>query len=332
MRSLFDMASPRPVEAVPAFMRSWGLRRRILVPLCGVLLAVGLAGHWLSAIVEDRKVAVFEARDAASRFDRTLLAVNQSVDTMLPMIKDNAIWDDTFAHLRKASVSYLALNYTPASMRNLEVDDVLFMTLAGEFHSGVSLRGNEVLSLSANSQVVQDVKSSLRSSSAARRLDNGLLITWVDRRPVAIAYAGVRRSDSGPEVAGWMLMVRDLGRTAGALGFLTGMKFSYSADAQVAEHERAVRLSDSQGDSTVYLKVQLPPVLDEQDKRGHAPSLLTSLAMVAVALVVVAALLDWLVLRRLACLSEPSHEDDGDEIDALERAINARVQEQQTKR
>ncbi len=324
-----------------ACVRGWSLRSRILVTLCLLLAAVGTIGHLVTSSLLARSAAVFEARDAAARFDRMLLGVTQSVGAMVTVVSDNAVWDDTFAHLQRFDAKYISTNFTPAAMHNLDVDQVVFIAASGKFHSALDVSMDDVRPLGADSRLVQEVQRSLAALPDAAKQGKGYMLRWVGSAPVAMAFSAVRRSDAGPQVAGWMVMVRDLTQAAGSLEKAVGIKPVFAIDDVALQYERAMRLPDSVGDSTVYLKAALAPVLQAQSALGNTLSIVNNVALVVIAIVLSVSLLEVLVLRRLtlfANLARGSRAQEGgkpvewpvagsDELDELAMSLNAMVQE-----
>jgi sensor domain CHASE-containing protein len=104
--------------------------------MCLLLAAVGTIGQVVTSSLLARSAVAFEALDATARFDRVLSpGVTQSVGSIVTVVADNAVWDDTFAHLQRFDEKFISTNFTPAAMRNLDVDQVVFIASGG---SGLS--------------------------------------------------------------------------------------------------------------------------------------------------------------------------------------------------
>lgn len=325
--------------------RSWSLRLRILVYLGCLLAGVGLVGYAVTSYLVERNVVAFEEREAQAHVDRAVLGVTQSISAMDVVVYDNATWNDTFAHLQDFSADYLSTNYTAAALRNLKVEQVIFLTPQVQLHSGVELVGDSVQVLHADALLVQAVQRAVMDVPLPAPMRGRHLLRWVNGHAVAMAFAAVRRSDAGPQTAGWMVLVRDLDRSTAALEQVIGNELVFAPDQHTQANQRVQTLPDSMGDSGVYLKITVEPALKEQSTRVGYLLLLNSTLMSLIAILLVGSLLDGLVLRRLSLFaalaradkSNPGGDEDvsvtkwpvlgTDELDVLAVSLNAMVME-----
>lgn len=325
--------------------RSWSLRLRILVYLGCLLAGVGLVGYTITNYLVDRNVAAFEEREAQTRMDRAVLGVTQSISGMDVVVYDNATWNDTFAHLQEFSAEYLSTNYTAAALRNLKVEQVIFLTPQAQLHSGVELVGDAVQVLHANAVLVQAVQRAVMDVPLPAPMRGQHLLRWVNGRAVAMAFAAVRRSDAGPQTAGWMVLVRDLDRSAQELEQVIGNELVFAPDRHTQANQRVQPLPDSLGESGISLKITVEPALKDQSTRVGYLLLLNSTAMSLIAILLVGLLLDGLVLRRLSLFAALARTDKSnpvgdenvpltrwpvlgtDELDVLAVSLNAMVME-----
>lgn len=325
--------------------RSWSLRLRILVYLGCLLAGVGLVGYTITNYLVDRNVAAFEEREAQTRMDRAVLGVTQSISGMDVVVYDNATWNDTFAHLQDFNAEYLSTNYTAAALRNLKVEQVIFLTPQAQLHSGVELVGDAVQVLHANAVLVQAVQRAVMDVPLPAPMRGQHLLRWVNGRAVAMAFAAVRRSDAGPQTAGWMVLVRDLDRSAQELEQVIGNELVFAPDRHTQANQRVQPLPDSLGESGISLKITVEPALKDQSTRVGYLLLLNSTAMSLIAILLVGLLLDGLVLRRLSLFAALARTDKSnpvgdenvpltrwpvlgtDELDVLAVSLNAMVME-----
>lgn len=325
--------------------RSWSLRLRILVYLGCLLAGVGLVGYAITDYLVDRNVAAFEEREAQTRMDRAVLGVTQSISGMDVVVYDNATWNDTFAHLQEFNAEYLETNYTAAALRNLKVEQVIFLTPQMQLHSGVELTGDSVQVLHANAVLVQAVQRAVMDVPLPAPMRGQHLLRWVNGRAVAMAFAAVRRSDAGPQTAGWMVLVRDLDRSAQELEQVIGNELVFAPDRHTQANQRVQPLPDSLGESGISLKITVEPALKDQSTRVGYLLLLNSTAMSLIAILLVGLLLDGLVLRRLSLFAALARTDKSnpvgdenvpltrwpvlgtDELDVLAVSLNVMVME-----
>ncbi|MBK7003375.1 MAG: EAL domain-containing protein [Rhodoferax sp.] len=305
--------------------RSWSLRLRILVYLGCLLAGVGLVGYEVTDYLVERNVAAFEEREAQAHMDRAVLGVTQSISGMDVVVYDNATWNDTFAHLQHFNAEYLSTNYTAAALRNLKVEQVIFLTPQAHLHSAVELVGESVQTLSADSPLVQAAQRAVMDVPLPAPMRGRHLLRWVNGHALAIAYAAVRRSDAGPQIAGWMVLVRDLDQSTAALEQVIGNELVFSPDKHTQVNQRVQTLPDSVGESEIHLKITAEPALTDQSTQVGYLLLLNSTLMSLIAILLVGLLLDGLVLRRLSLFAALARADKSDKSDKSNEDENAPV-------
>ncbi|MCX7278310.1 MAG: bifunctional diguanylate cyclase/phosphodiesterase [Burkholderiales bacterium] len=281
------------------------LRARILGLLALLFCVVGVASFWVSSSLLDRSQASFDQRAAHDQFLRVDLGLQQEVTALLRTALDYGVWDESAQHMQDFNLGYLTQSYTVESLRNLDVDYVAFLTLAGHLHSSVDIRRGRVEPLAGNDPVLAGAMAAIFALPPEVREKGGEFKRWLKGQPVLLVFSPIRMRQTGSPVVGWMLMAREWqGERLTRLMKLTGSHFVLRpsgalADGVQVSNDSSAILKDTAGPSQLQLVVDTLPTMQTQKETSQLLLLANALVLVVLGALAVVLLLDRLVLKRL---------------------------------
>ena len=317
------------------------LRIKILLILVFFLCAVGSVSFGVGSYLFHRSLVDFEQIATASQLARVESGFLQDVDALGRITADNAVWDDAVQYMQQPNPVFLEKTFPLESLKNIEVNIVLFFNPDGSMHSSVDARGGKRGILRADDDVVQSIRLALLDSARMQRVGGGNLKLWVSDKPMVAGFSPVRGIDPGAVNVGWLVMVRVLDEPMlRSLAQMTGSQFHVAnALAPVPAGVISKVLTDSLGGSALRLDVLRQEGLGQQRQTGFLVLLLNALVLVAIAAVGAVLLFDRLIFKRLTLFADKARGLMGaqggevrewpvqgsDELDVLATALNDMV-------
>ncbi len=188
------------------------IERRSLILIFGLLTlifaVVGWNAHRLLGNFQ-----VLENRAAAQDAVRLNKSINEELNRLSITVGDYAAWDDTCEYLEKKKPDYIANNFIPASLENLDVNFVLFLDLNGKVVKSIYYKPGDLILPPippATLASILDHKAYLIPGSISS-VRAGYLI--LPDGPVALAARAVVDSDVHGPIHGTLIMGRTLDET-----------------------------------------------------------------------------------------------------------------------
>lgn len=120
------------------FMRR-SLRIDAVVGMTGIFVVIGMCAIFFVSDLVFKEMGLVERTIAKSDARQAVSLLYYDVDKIDSLVKDWAIWDDSYAFMVSRSEAYIASTVTPSVFRDQHLDAIVFVKSDGTLHFGAAL-------------------------------------------------------------------------------------------------------------------------------------------------------------------------------------------------
>ena len=319
----------------------WLLQRQALVLLLASAVVLGI-----SFAVVSRGFDGIERDRIQELLSRSAGMLRSSSSAMLSTTRDYATWDDSYRFMTAGDPAYLQANFSADAMANLGVDWVVLLRADGSLAAALNT-GEANAGQSPDPAIVRAVASALPTRGGPHAGAAGSALSWVDGKPMLLAYSTISNSDQSAQAGGWLAFGRRLSGPAPAgADWRLGLPFAIQPLAKGSAGPARARWNGSAWDGQLTLTPWPASLTLRQASAYNAQRdavlrwlLIGVVGLMLLATAALALLLRQKVLKRLenfAALAELSTHEAGettrwpvagsDELDELAGALNAMME------
>jgi diguanylate cyclase (GGDEF)-like protein len=329
------------VSVINPSVKHDSIKRWTLIRLGLFLLIVGSGFFLFTNMMLAKRFDRFEVEQYQQELSRVRAVFQQDSQALAATIVDYGNWDDSYGFISSHDVAFLKDNFSVEQMRNVRIDGVLILNLAGETVASLAVRSAGVTPL-LPSIVVQLKK--LAAEVGQQGLNDGAYhVIWQGQTPILVVLAQVNNNSSLEQPSnGQIFMLRNLDAAyVKHLSELTGVAFNLQPAAtmgsSIVVEQKADGWTLSQALDGLDLRIS---VSGTGRLTGERSATVLALALNVLLLAVfslagIYAILHHRVLQRLALFSEfaDQHREDAraqirwpvignDELDNLASSLN----------
>ncbi|MFQ3584333.1 MAG: EAL domain-containing protein [Cyanobacteriota bacterium] len=151
-----------------------------------ILFGSGSLFCLVSLVVMGRRFDAFDAQSYQQDLSRVAAVIERDSQIFSGYVRDQAAWDESYRFIESPTREYILTNYSLDSLKNLNIDGVAIVNLAGEVLEAFERNDAVAKPLSP-----LQLQSFLPNSAAPQRYGSSTSLSWIGSRPVLVASAPV---------------------------------------------------------------------------------------------------------------------------------------------
>ncbi len=151
-----------------------------------ILFGSGSLFLLVSLVVVGRRFDAFDAEYYLQDLSRVAAVIERDSQIFRGYVWDQAAWDDSYRFIENPTREYILTNYSLDSLKNLNIDGVAIVNLAGEV-----LEAFERTDVGAKPLSPLQLQSFLLSSAALQHYGSSTYLSWFGSRPVLVVSAPI---------------------------------------------------------------------------------------------------------------------------------------------
>ncbi len=256
--------------------KTLSLQGRFLLVIASTLVVFLLLAGTIFWVLVNKTSRHLEEAELKIRMDQAKSIFANEISRVEDVLRDWAIWDDTYRFVQDANPEYIKSNLTLETLKEKVFDIAIYLSTTGREVYRVALdseHGNKVVSGPRLDDLVKGDGSLDRLAVEEKRAFSGYVV--MDERPILLAGQAVLKSDGQGQPGGYLIMGKFLDQSKiNSLKRMSGIDLSIRVVPRGSVFEKdPIQISRDEKDDHINAWEQLKPFAGNEAVEVHVSML-----------------------------------------------------------